>query len=168
MFSPKPEASIRAMIQGMKPWMAFFAIYSRFLQNNGWTYSVDMEAYRLAGKMSKDIVPMETIEEQIEVLNAVSRTQIIDFLKRIDQWGSYTDDFVKWYLEGDLAKIYSNPYRFPTRSPLVIEDRDRVFYERMLTYLEQGDAAAFVGIPHVMGINRLLFADGYDIQKAHS
>jgi uncharacterized protein YbaP (TraB family) len=165
MFSPKPEASIRAMIQGMKPWMAFFAIYSRFLQNNGWKHSVDMEAYELAGKMQKDIIPMETIEEQIEVLETVSRDQIIDFLGRIDQWGSYTGDFVKWYLAGDLEKIYSNPYRFPTRSPLVIEDRDKVFYERMLHHLERGDAAAFVGIPHVMGISRLLSADGYEVRQ---
>ena len=108
---------------------------------------------------------METIEEQIEVLETVSRDQIIDFLRRIDQWGSYTGDFVKWYLAGDLEKIYSNPYRFPTRSPLVIEDRDKVFYERMLDYLEQGDAAVFVGIPHVMGINRLLSADGYEVRQ---
>ena len=124
-----------------------------------------MEAFHLAKKMGKDIIPLETIEEQIEVLETVSRPQIVDFLKRIDQWESYTSDFVKWYLDGDLEKIHSNSYRFPTRSPLVIEDRDKVFYERMLTYLEQGDVAVFVGIPHVMGISRLLSADGYLIQK---
>jgi uncharacterized protein YbaP (TraB family) len=161
----RPDNYIREMVKGMRPWMAFFAIYSRFLQNNGWKYSVDMEAFHLAKKMGKDIIPLETIEEQIEVLETVSRAQIIDFLKRIDQWDSYTRDFVKWYLDGDLEKISSNPYRFPTRSPLVIEDRDKVFYERMLTYLEQGDAAVLVGIPHVMGISRLLSADGYLIQK---
>lgn len=165
MFSTTPDASVRAMVQGMKPWMGFFAIYSRFLEKNGWKYSVDMEAYELARKMHKDIIPMETIEEQIEVLETVSRDQIIDFLTRIDQWGSYTGDFVKWYLAGDLERIYSNPYRFPTRSPLVIEDRDKVFYERMLNYLEQGNAAAFVGIPHVKGISRLLSADGYEVRQ---
>lgn len=165
MFLTTPETSVRAMVQGMRPWMAFFAIYSRFLQNNGWKYSVDMEAYGLAGKMRKDIIPLETIKEQIEVLDTVSRPQIIDFLKRIDQWESYTKDFVKWYLDGDLEKIHTNSYRFPTRSPLVIEDRDRVFCERMAPYLEHGDAAAFVGIPHVRGISRLLSADGYLIQK---
>lgn len=161
----RPDNYIREMLKGMRPWMAFFSIYSRFLQNNGWKYSVDLEAFHLAEKMGKDIIPLETIEEQIEVLETVSRSQIIDFLKRIDQWESYTSDFVKWYLDGDLEKIHSNSYRFPTRSPLVIEDRDRVFYQRMLIYLEQGGAAAFVGIPHVMGVSRLLSEDGYDIQK---
>ncbi len=164
----RPDNYIREMVKGMRPWMAFFAIYSRFLQNNGWKYSVDMEAYGLAEKMSKDIIPLETIEEQIAVLDTVSRAQIIDFLKRIDQWRSYSRDFVRWYLDGDLEKIFSNPYRFPTRSPLVIEDRDRIFYERMLNYLEQCDVTVFVGIPHVRGVSRLLSADGYEIQKSHN
>ncbi len=164
-FRTSADEFIRAMVKGMKPWMAFFAIYSRFLEKNGWKYSVDMEAYELAGKMGKTIIPMETIEEQIQVLETVSIDQILDFLSRIDQWKSYTSDFVKWYLEGDLDKIYSNPYRFPTRSPLVIENRDKVFHDRMLNHLEQGDAAIFVGIPHVMGINRLLTANGYEIRQ---
>ena len=160
-----PEASVRATVEGMKPWMAFFSIYSRFVQNQGWKYSVDMEAFHLAEKMSQNIIPLETIEEQIEVLETVSRPQIVDFLKRIDQWHSYTRDFVKWYLDADLEAIHSNSYRFPTRSQAVIEDRDRVFCERMAPHLEQGDAAVFAGIPHVTGISRLLSADGYEIQS---
>jgi uncharacterized protein YbaP (TraB family) len=160
-----PNSSIRPMIEGMKPWMAFFSIYSRFVQNNGWKYSVDMEVFRLARTMGKDIVFMETIEEQIEVLETISRTQIVDFLKRIDQWENYTRDFVKWYLDGDLDKIHSNSYRFPTRSPSVIDQRDSLFCERMRNYLEEGHAAIFVGIPHITGISRLLSADGYEIQK---
>jgi len=160
-----PNSSIRPMIEGMKPWMAFFSIYSRFVQNNGWRYSVDMEVFHLARTMGKDIVFMETIEEQIEVLETISRPQIIDFLKRIDQWDNYTRDFAKWYLDGDLDKIHSNSYRFPTRSPSVIDQRDSLFCERMRNYLEKGDAAIFVGIPHITGISRLLSADGYEIQK---
>ncbi len=163
-----PNFSVRPMIEGMRPWMAFFSIYSRFVQNNGWKYSVDMGAYNLAKKMGKEIVFMETIEEQIEVLDTISRPQIIDFIKRIDQWQNYTRDFVEWYLEGDLDKIHANTYRFPTRRPSVIEQRDSLFYERMRNYLEQGDAAVFVGIPHVTGLSRLLSADGYEIEKIQS
>ncbi len=160
-----PNPSIRSMIEGMKPWMAFFSIYSGFVLNKGWKYSVDMEVFHLARTMGKDIVFMETIEEQIEVLDTISRPQIIDFLKRIDQWENYTRDFVKWYLEADSEKIHSNSYGFPTRSPSVIDQRDRLFCERMLSYLEHGNAAVVVGVPHVTGISRLLAADGYEIQK---
>jgi hypothetical protein len=71
-------------VQGMKPWMVFFSIYYQFLESNGWKSSVDMEAYRLAREMRKETVSLETIDERIQVLEGLSRTMIIDFLKRID------------------------------------------------------------------------------------
>jgi len=158
-----PASFARSLVRGMKPWMAFFTLYYRFLEKNGWKYSVDMEAYGLAREMGRNVVFLETIEEQIEVLESLSRDQIIDFLKRIHYWKSYTRDFVKWYLEADLDKISSNPYRFPTRHPWIIERRDAIFYERMLPHLQEGDAVVFVGVPHVAGIMRMLSSDGYEI-----
>jgi TraB/PrgY/gumN family len=151
-----PESFACSLVRGMKPWMAFFTLYYRFLEKNGWKYSVDMEAYDLARKMGKDVAFLETIAEQIEVLESLSRVQIIDFLRRIHDWKSYTSDFVKWYLEADLEKISSNPYRFPTRNTWIIERRDAILYERMQRYLQEGDAVAFVGVPHVAGIIRML------------
>jgi hypothetical protein len=161
-----PESFACSLVRGMKPWMAFFTLYYRFLEKNGWKYSVDMEAYDLARKMGKDVAFLETIAEQIEVLDSLSRVQIIDFLRRIHDWKSYTRDFVKWYLEADLEKISSNPYRFPTRNPWIIERRDAILYERMQPYLLEGDAVAFVGAPHVAGIIRMLSADGYEVSRA--
>ena len=161
-----PDSFARFLVRGMKPWMAFFTLYYRFLEKNGWKYSVDMEAYDLARKMGKNVVFLETIDEQIEVLESLSREQMIDFLERIHHWKSYTRDFVRWYVEADLDKISSNPYRFPTRNPWIIERRDAIFYERMRHYLQEGDAAVFVGVPHVAGIMRMLSAEGYEIRKA--
>lgn len=161
------STSLQSLAKGMKPWMAFFTIYSRFLEKNGWKYSVDMEAYGLALKMSKEVVFLETIEEQMQVLESLSREQIINFLKRIDHWKSYTSDFLRWYLDADLEKISLNPYGFPTRSPWVIERRDNVFCERMMQYLQQGNVAVFVGSPHVSGISRMLSDYGYEIRRAN-
>jgi len=164
--SSAPESFARSLVRGMKPWMAFFTLYYRFLEKNGWKHSVDMEAYSLARDMGKNVVFLETIEEQIEVLESLSRAQITDFLTRIHHWKSYARDFVKWYLEGDLEAFSCNPYRFPTRNPWIIERRDAIFYQRMLPYFQEGDAAAFVGVPHVMGIMQMLSADGYEVQRA--
>jgi hypothetical protein len=161
-----PESFACSLVRGMRPWMAFFTLYYRFLEKNGWKYSVDMEAYDLARKMGKDVAFLETIVEQIEVLESLSLEQIIDFLRRINDWKSYTRDFVKWYLEADLEKISSNPYRFPTRNAWIIERRDAILYERMQRYLLEGDAVAFVGVPHVAGIMGMLRADGYEVSRA--
>ncbi len=165
LFNPQVKMSVSSLIEGMKPWMAFFSIYSRFVEQIGWRFSVDMEAYTLARQMGKNVVFMETIEEQIEVLESLSRPQIIDFLKRFDHWKSYTRDFVKWYLEADLERFASNPYGFPTRNPRVIDERDRIFYERMQPYLAEGNAVAFVGSPHVVGISRMLKEDKYAVEQ---
>ena len=74
------------MVKGMKPWLAFFTIWSNYLQKNGWKYSVDLEGYTTAEELAKKIVFLETIEEQISVLENISRERIIDFLKQVDRW----------------------------------------------------------------------------------
>ncbi len=152
------------MVKGMKPWLAFFTIWSNYLKKNGWTYSVDLEGYALAEGLGKKIVFLETIEEQINVLENLARDRIIEFLKRVDQWHELAQGYVRCYLAGDLEQIKSKGLRFPSRHHSVIDHRDKIFYERMLEYLEQGDAVAFVGAPHVPGVSKLLREDGYQIK----
>ncbi len=160
----REENPVYEMIKGMKSWMAFFTIWSNFLKKEGWKYSVDLEAYTIAGEMGKDIIFLETIEEQIEVLKSLSHEKIIDFLKRTDRWNGYAEKYMKCYLDGDLEKLKSTGIGFPSRHVSVIDRRDQILYERMLAYLEKGDAVACVGAPHIRGISRLLRADGYQIQ----
>ncbi len=158
------ENPLYEMVKGMKPWLAFFTIWSNYLKKNGWKYSVDLEGYTLAEGLGKKIVFLETIEEQINVLENLSRNRIIDFLKRIDQWHELAQNYVSCYLTGDLEQIKSKGLRFPSRHHSVIDHRDKIFYERMLEYLKQGNAVAFVGAPHVPGVCKLLREDGYQIK----
>ena len=158
------ENPLYEMVKGMKPWLAFFTIWSNYLKKNGWKYSVDLEGYTLARELGKKIVFLETIEEQINVLENLTRHRIIDFLKRVDQWHELAQDYATCYLAGDLERIKSKGLRFPSRHHSVIVHRDKIFCERMLEYLEQGDAVAFVGAPHVRGVSKFLREDGYQIK----
>ena len=158
------ENPLYEMVKGMKPWLAFFTIWSHYLKKNGWKYSVDLEGYTLAKEFGKKIVFLETIEEQINVLENLTRDRIIDFLKRVDQWQELAQGYVTCYLAGGLERIKSKGLRFPSRHHSVIDHRDKIFYARMLEYLEQGDAVVFVGAPHVRGVSKLLRADGYQIE----
>ena len=160
----KVENSLYEMVKGMKPWLAFFTIWSNYLKKNGWKYSVDLEGYNLAEGLGKKIVFLETIEEQINVLENLAYDRIIDFLKRVDQWHELAQDYVRSYLAGDLEQIKIKGLRFPSRHPSVIDHRDKIIYERMREYLEQGDAVALVGVPHVPGVSKLLGEDGYQIK----
>ncbi len=155
---------IYEMVRGMKPWMAFFTIWTHYLESRGWKHSVDLEAYHLALELNKPVVFLETIEEQIEVLETLSLDRIIRFLGMAHRWPDYVKEYAAHYLEGDLEKLLSLSTGFPSRSGEVIERRDAILFERMQGYLEKGGAVAFVGAPHVRGICRLLGAQGYDIR----
>jgi uncharacterized protein YbaP (TraB family) len=159
---------LRDMVRGMKPWMAFFTLWTSYLEKNGWRYSVDLQAYEAARAMKREVVFLETIEEQIEVLETLSLDKIKDFLSRADQWDRYVKTYVKGYLEGDLDGLLSLSIGFPSRTPTVIERRDEILFQRMLPYVERGNAAAFVGSPHVRGIRPMLVREGYTVEHAGS
>lgn len=163
--NPWLENPVYTMVKGMKPWRAFFTLYARFLENNGWKFSVDLEAYSVAQELGKEIVFLESIEEQIAVLESLSHDRIIDFLKRIDRWKSYTKEFATWYLSGDLERIKSNRFGFPTRHPRVIDRRDEILHDRMQPYLEAGNSVVCVGAPHIVGITELLYGSGYHVRR---
>jgi len=158
------ENPLYDMVKGMKPWLAFFTIWSNFLKQNGWKYSVDLEAYTIAEALGKQIDFLETIEDQIGVLESLTRELIVAFLNRVDQWHELAQSYADCYLAGDLAKLKSTGLRFPSRHRSVINHRDRIFYKKMLGHFETGDAVAFVGAPHVRGVSKLLRESGFQIK----
>jgi uncharacterized protein YbaP (TraB family) len=159
---------LEVLVRGMKPWMAFFTVWTSYLEKRGWKYSVDLQAYEAAGAMNKEIVFLEMIEEQIHVLETLSLEKIRDFLSRAGEWDRYVKSYVKCYLRGDLEGLLSLSTGFPSRTPTVIEQRDETLFHRMRPYLARGNAAAFVGAPHVRGIRPMLLRDGYTVRHVGS
>ena len=160
----KMENPVYDMFKGMKYWLAFFTIWHHYLRKNGWKYSVDLEGYNIAKELGKKIVFLETIEEQIKVLESLSHESILEFLRHVDSWSALTHEYVQCYLEGDLEKLKSTRLRFPSRHHSVIDHRDKIFYERMQAYLNEGEIVACVGAPHVRGMSKLFAKDGYQIK----
>ena len=152
------------MLKGMQPWLAFFTLWSNYLKRNGWNYSVDLEGFNVAKESGEKIVFLETIEEQIKVLENISHEKIMYFLKQADRWNVFAGDYVKCYLNGDLEKLRLSGVQFPSRHHTVIDHRDKIFYERMRAELETGKVVALLGAPHLKGMSRLLLADGYQIK----
>ncbi len=152
------------LVKGMQPWLAFFTLWSTYLKRYGWKYSVDMEGFSIAQELDKKIVFLESIEEQIKVLQNISHEKIIYFLKQTDDWETLADNYVKSYLKGDLEKLRLSGIRFPSRHHTIIDHRDEIFFERMQTELARGNVVAFLGAPHMKGMSRLLLANGYQVQ----
>ena len=164
-FKPQSNDLLYSLTIGLKPWMAFFAVWVNYLHGRDWKYSVDLEAYTVAQELGKNIYFLETIDEQIEVLSSIPFERIIHFLKKIEDWGKYTNAYVKCYLKGDLDALMSIPSEFPSRCTTVIDNRDPILYERMRVFFERGNAIAFVGAPHVKEIKKMLLGDGYEVAQ---
>ena len=170
MFTPEQEKYILAhgyvpeRTVGLMTSLAFFTIWSSFLKRNGWKHSVDLEAYTIAEGLGKKIEYLESIEDQIGVLESLTRDRIVAFLNRVGQWHELARGYADGYLAGDLAKLKSQGLRFPSRHRSVINHRDKIFYDNMREHFITGDAVAFVGAPHVRGVSKLLRQAGFRIE----
>lgn len=161
----KGENPARALVDGMKPWLAFFTLWAAYLESLGWRHSVDREGYVLAGDMGRPRTCLETVEEQIQVLESLPWERIHAFLSRPERWRSMAEGYARAYADGDLRGVHWLPRRFPTRGRPVIGDRDRIFHERLQADLEEGGAVVFVGAPHIAGLVRLLEAEGTAVKR---
>jgi uncharacterized protein YbaP (TraB family) len=148
--------------QGMRPYAAFFSIWQTCL---GWKYSLDMEGYQVACKLGKQVHFIETLEEQLEVLDNISLERIARLLNDVKNWDAYNREYVKLFLDGELEKLVKLTSRFATRGPVVIGARDQIQFERMKPVFAQEDALAFVGFPHIPGVTQLFLDDGYAVTQ---
>ena len=156
---------LRDHFEKLSPWLAFFNIWTSYLKTKGWEGSVDLEAFETAKKMGREIHFLETIAEQVQVLEQIPLERMIRFLKKVRHWDEYSDAYVQVYLRGALADWMAGTSDFPSRCPPVIDDRDKVFFERMKPFLQKGETAVFLGAPHLWGVNRMLENDGYLVKQ---
>jgi len=152
-------------IEGLRPWMAFFKLWSHYLAKRGWKHSVDLEALSVARGLGKKVVFLETIEEQLTALDGIPFERIIDYVNNFKNWGKFSNHHRKQYLKGSLDGLLNVISMFPTRCPSIIEHRDPVFFERMRDYVDAGSAAIFLGTTHIRGIIKMLEEDGFKVNQ---
>ena len=161
----KESDPLYAHFQKFQPWLAFLNLWSQFLKEKGWKYSVDLEAWEIAARMGKEIHFLETIDEQVKALEGVPFERFVAFLKKVPRWPEYTKAYVQSYLRGALEEIMAGTSEFPTRCPSIIENRDPIFYERMKPYLEKAETVAFIGTVHIPGLKKMFLQDGYKVDQ---
>jgi uncharacterized protein YbaP (TraB family) len=144
--------------RGVRPWMAFFTIWSAFLN---WKHSMDVEAFRIAQKLGKKIEYLETIEDQLTALDGISFDSIVNYLNHIEIWNVHKELFMKAFLEGDLQKFSSMTGEFPTRCESIIGKRDPIFFRGIKASFEKRQTTAFVGVGHIPGIRKMFLDEGY-------
>lgn len=161
----KDPPDVRHLLAHTRHWMAFFSLWTGFLARQGWSQSVDLEAWHLAHDMGKAVRGMESIPEQIETLESIRLNRIVRFLRQCRQWNRYIRRNVRAYLKGDVDNMFGTSIEFPTRTELVIHRRDARFLERMRPYIEEGRCAVFVGSAHMINLRGMLAEAGFHVKR---
>lgn len=164
--TPPGRTDVRWLLGHCMPWYAFFTLWTRFLERQGWRHSVDMEAWRIAQEMERNIIGMETLEEQLESLASLPAQRAINFFRACSTWKRRARLNVRAYLAGDLELMMGSSAEFPTRTEHIISRRDQRFRERMRPYLEAGGCAVFVGSAHLVNLLQMLGHDGFRVRQA--
>lgn len=162
---PAHKVDVRHLLGTGNYWYAFFTLWTKFLENQGWKESVDMEAWRVAQDMGLKIIGMESLEEQLESLSSLPRERVINFFHNCANWKAYARQNKNAYLAGDLEKMMGSSAEFPTRTEHVVGRRDQRFRERMRPWLEEGGCAVFVGCAHMVNLRHMLKEDGFDVRQ---
>ncbi len=152
----------RFYLEGARPWLAFFALWSTYLD---WKHSIDMEAYQIAKRLGKDVRSLETIEEQLVAMDGIPFDRIVDYVNRFDHWKSYKRTFLNYFLAGELEKMMARTPRFPTRCESILGMRDARFFERMIGYYEARPSIAFLGMSHIPAVKAMFLDSGFSINQ---
>jgi hypothetical protein len=160
----RQEEWLEQELRALKPWAAFFGIWTRFRAREGWEHKLDLDAAQIAAKLGKPVRYLEAIEEQIAALEAVPVERFARFLVSGD-WRGYNEAYERHYLDGDLEGLAAAAEDFPTYCEPVIGTRDAVLAERMAGELETGDACVVIGVAHCLGVLGKLRQAGYQTKQ---
>lgn len=168
------------MVGLLKPWAVFMTL-SMPLETND-TF-LDLKLYRQALQLGKKVYGLESIEEQLDVFDKMSRSDQIALLSElIAQYHEYEatiSAMTEAYLERDLDRLVglSEQSMEGTDADLkqrmmdrLIDTRNRRMAERMSQQLAEGSAFIAVGALHLPGSDgliELLRRQGYRVTPVY-
>lgn len=159
------SVDVRWLLANAMPWYAFFTLWTSFLEGQGWRQSVDMEAWRIAREMGKNVIGMENLHEQLESLESLPRERALNFFRSCSTWKKRARHNLSAYLSGDLERMMGSSAEFPTRTEHIVGRRDQRFRERMRPWLLKGNTAVFVGSAHMVNLRHMLAEDGFSVRQ---
>ncbi len=157
----REEQWLEQELRKLKPWAAFFGIWTRHRAREGWVHKMDLDAAQIAAGLGAEVRCLEAIEEQIAALEAVPVERFLRFMN--ESWSQYNASYERHYLAGDLEALAAAAQGFPTYCEPVIGRRDAVLAERMSAELEQGGACVVIGVAHCRGVLPRLRERGFSV-----
>lgn len=169
-----------SVVRHMKPWAVFSLLMMPVEQEA--PAALDMQLYRRAIKAEKAVAGLETAQEQVDVFDQMSIADQLWLLNQavgeIEQTDALYPEMLDAYVQGDLAALLSMQQQMMSAESDIddrllhrlLTDRNQRMAERMLPYLQQGDAFIAIGALHLPGrggVLHLLQQQGYAVSVVY-
>lgn len=168
------------VVRHMKPWAVFSLLMMPVEQ--GASAALDMQLYRRAIQAQKQVAGLETAQEQVDVFDQMSIADQLWLLnqavREIEQTDAQFPDMLDAYVQGNLAALLSMQQQMMSAESDIddrllqrlLTERNQRMAQRMLPYLQQGDAFIAIGALHLPGqggVLHLLEQQGYTVSAAY-
>ncbi|HUD96818.1 MAG TPA: TraB/GumN family protein [Woeseiaceae bacterium] len=165
------------MLASSKPWLAAIVIEQLMLTRIGFDAALGIESH-LAGKAGgdgKEIRGLETIREQLEILDNMSldsqRALLLQSLEESIDLAAIMDDLVAAWRHGDIDFMETNMLgdiqKYPELYKTIVVDRNLDWVEQLTELLQDPhDYLVIVGALHLIGdqgVPALLTRRGFDV-----
>jgi uncharacterized protein YbaP (TraB family) len=176
----EPRGMPEIVLRRMKPW-AVVVMLSVPESRSG--EFLDMVLYRTAEAEGKELIGLESADEQLSLFDTLSEeeqiTMLDETLKIVDKLPKFYKELLETYLQRDLAGLVElNEHymeygdnelnrRFMGR---LVDDRNRRMVERLRPHLERGSLFTGVGALHLPGQEGILYLleqEGYRVERMY-
>ena len=153
----------------LKP-IAILSLVMNYQFANDVDVSVDEYFYSEAIAQDKNIIGIETIEEQLEILEKIPNDYIVDYFKNIDQAKEDIEIIIKLYRSAELEDLLEMMLK--DKSMVMIQqtlltDRNIKMSERIQKLIKEQSVFIAVGAGHLPGqegIINMLTRAGYNVE----
>ncbi len=174
----KPYHLTPLMINRMRPWMVGMTLEGLALNDSGFDNSLGIDYHFLSLAEDKNIIELETVDEQMSVFNTLSKKEQIAYLKSSLQEPvskkKLLNQLIQAWNEGNTALIarFYNPRSMKDNPQLydnLLVSRNSRMADKIREFLNGSeDYLVIVGVAHFSGpgsVIDILSREGYDIQQ---
>lgn len=168
-----------AMLVKSEPWLAAITVEQLMLSRIGFNplYGIEHHFLEKAQADEKEILGLETVEEQLTFLDSMSlesqRALLLQSLKESVDIQKIMDELVNAWRHGDIAFLEDNMLddmrQYPELYRTIVVDRNRNWLRKVQKLLEdEGDYLIVVGALHLIGedgLPALLAEQGVEVRQ---
>ncbi len=169
-----------ATLSGFEPWLVALTLTQLKMVQLGFDPSAGLEQHLLgrARKDNKDVLGLETVDDQLAVFDSLSNTQQAEFLQQTvaemaglaNEAGILVDAWSAGNVERLAADLLAGLAEFPTLYKLLVVERNASWADQLntLTGAADQDYLVVVGTLHLVGDDSLvglLRARGFKIER---